>query len=106
MLAIICVTVVFSQSTAGADYTPVSTTLTLPAFAPSGTLSCITLNILDDEEMEEREYFSLRLENLSPDIVTVNEGGDILRVLILDDDCESMACLKWTSNTYYAIISI
>ena len=76
------------KSTAGADYTPVSTTLTLPAFAPSGTFSCITLNILDDEEMEEREYFSLRL---SPDSVTVNEGGDILRVRILDDDCKSMA---------------
>ena len=79
------------KSAAGADYTRVSTTLTLPAFFPSGTLSCISLNILDDEEMEEREYFSLRLENLSPDSVTVNEGGDLLRVRILDDDCESMA---------------
>lgn len=71
------------------DYTPVSATLTLPANTPVGTLSCVSLNIIDDQDMEQREYFSLRLMNLSPGIVTVNEGGEVQIVRILDDDCES-----------------
>ena len=43
--------------------------------------------------MEEREYFTLRLVNQSPDIVTVSEGGDVQTVRILDDDCESVSRL-------------
>ena len=48
---------------------------------------------MDDGDMEEREYFTLRLGNQSPDIVTVSEGGDVQTVRILDDDCESVSRL-------------
>ena len=63
-------------------------TITLPPNVPSGTITCVTFHLVDDEEMEETEYFSLRIVNRTPNIVTVNEGDDMLIVRILDDECE------------------
>ena len=63
-------------------------TLTLPANSPNGTRLCTVFTVLNDEEMEQREYFSVAIENQSPDVVTVFEGEDELMVRILDDDCE------------------
>ena len=70
------------------DYIPIRVTITLPADTPDGTRSCITLNVLEDNEIEMIEYFSLQIENQSPDVVTFFEGEGILFVHILDDDCE------------------
>ena len=50
--------------------------------------------VLNDEEMEEREYFSIAIENQSPDVMTVFEGEDELMVRILDDDCECRRCSR------------
>ena len=72
------------------DYIQFSITLTLPANTPNNTLSCTVISIQDDDEMEEKEYFSLRIDNQTPDVVTVLEGNEELIVYIVDDDCESL----------------
>lgn len=70
------------------DFTPFIITITLPANSPNGTRSCTAIMIQDDEELEEREYFSVRIDNLTPNVAIVVEGEDELIVHILDNDCE------------------
>ena len=70
------------------DYTPFIITKTLPSNSPDGTLSCVTVSVIDDSEMETTEYFSVHINNQSPDVVNVLEGEDILIIHILDDDCK------------------
>ena len=70
------------------DYVPLSVTSSFSAFSPNGTRWCTTFNVIDDSENESREFFKLWLVNLSPEVVTVLEGENKLRVYILDDDSE------------------
>ena len=70
------------------DYLPLAVTITLSGNSPNGTRSCTALTILDDDEMERREYFTVRINNLTPNVVTIVEGEESLMVRILDDDCE------------------
>lgn len=70
------------------DFTPFIITITLPAYSPNGTRSCTAIMIQDDEELEEREHFSVRIDNLTPYVAVVVEGEDELIVHILDNDCE------------------
>ena len=74
--------------TADLDYTPTTAALILPAQSPSGTSRCVITTIIDDDEMEERESFIVSLSNLTPNVITVQEGENLLTVLILDDDSE------------------
>ena len=66
------------------DFTPFSVSVTIPAYSPNGTRSCTAFSVVNDEEDEEKEYFTLSIENQSPDIVSVVENT--LTIYILDDD--------------------
>lgn len=74
--------------TAELDYMPTTVALILPAQSPNGTSRCVIVTIVDDDELEERESFFVSLNNLTPDEITVQEGENMLTVLILDDDCK------------------
>ena len=74
------------------DYVSLSVTSSFSAFSPDGTRWCTTFNVIDDSENESREFFKLWLVNLSPEVVTVLEGENKLRVYILDDDSELYIC--------------
>ena len=71
------------------DYVQFSYRASFPAFSKNGTRMCTSFNVIDDNERELIEYFSLNLDNESPDLVTLLEGEDALIVRILDDDGES-----------------
>ena len=49
---------------------------------------CVTFTIIDDAELEEREYFRFRLTSQSANAITLKEGNDVLIVHILDDESE------------------
>lgn len=70
------------------DFIPFIISITLPANSPNGSRSCTALTVLDDDELEEREYFSVKIDNLTPNVAVVVEGDDDLIIHILDDDCE------------------
>ena len=86
MLILILSTPLTRSLTAGSDFIPFSVSITLPVNTPNDTRSCTVLNIVDDSELEQREYVSISIDNITPDVVTVLEGQDELIVRILDDD--------------------
>ena len=62
------------------DYTPFSISITLPAYSPH---VCTAFSVVNDEEIEGTEYFSLKLVHQSPSFI-VNE--EYLVIHIVDDD--------------------
>lgn len=85
----------YIPTTAGLDYAPTNATVILPALSPNGTSRCVTITIIDDDEMEERESFFINLNNPTRDVITVQEGENILTVLILDDDSKYTYKYVW-----------
>ena len=79
----------------------------MPNQTERGSLHCININILDDEELENTEQFTLQLASLSPRSVQINSNSSNTTVNILDND--SMSLFKSHSfmnnnvliNTYF-----
>lgn len=69
-------------ATSGVDFTPVSTTATLPA---GQTTIRVDVPILQDSDVEERESFTVRISSLSYGTIERGEGT----VRISDDDSPS-----------------
>ena len=68
------------------DYLPVNSTLTILSRTPSGSTSCTTVTIVDDEVLENQEQFSLDLTSLSPNLVTVAPNLGTKIVYITDNE--------------------
>ena len=83
----------------------------IPNQTELGSLHCININILDDEELENTEQFTLQLASLSPRSVQINSNSSNTTVNILDND--SMSLFKSHSfmnnnvliNTYFTDFS-
>ena len=68
------------------DYLPVNSTLTILSGTPSGSTSCTTVTIVDDEVLENQEQFFLDLTSLSPNFVTVAPNLGTKTVYITDNE--------------------
>lgn len=69
------------------DYGAVDVTFTIPSGAENGTSNCITVSIVDDDELEGTEEFFLTLTSCSP--VDVGVAQNLATVFITDDECTS-----------------
>ena len=72
------------------------TTITFPAGSPNGTTQSISLEILDNDEIETDETIELRLSNaVGPALLGLNATHT---VTIIDDDVDSPQKLYWVDS--------
>lgn len=70
------------------DFSPISFNITVPANTTIGTEVCsgdIEIPIIDDYTVEDVQFFTLRIQEISLDGVTYG-GNNTVLIYIIDDD--------------------
>ena len=75
----------------------------VPIGTELGSMQCININIMDDEELENTEQFTLQLASLSPRSVQINPNFNTSIINVLDN--ERMSLLKSTFFNSCALIN-
>ena len=52
----------------------------------NSTTLCVSVQIVNDNTAETDQTFSVVLTSLTPDVITVADGGRVATVIIIDDE--------------------
>ena len=80
------------------DYLPTDITITI---SDDDLRRCTALSIVNDDAIGEDEVFFVTLNNMTPDIISVPEGGDMLTVTLLDDECKRCTSIHLFMNVHH-----